>query len=419
MPSRTIIIVIIATLAIAAGLIWLKQAPETLQGAIAESAERPLTHPAQQRSDTPPSAAAINPLDDETLAESSGVQPVDEQLDDFDKTVILCGGELASQTDQEQQTYNNQMQAMAQSADSNHRLAYTIYHVANNLTSGLSNNEQDSLARIALLDELLAEQANLEMAQLRLLEYCPSYPNNPACQESRLQQLVFANRSNGAFWLQLAAYHLKANQHRQALEALSELTKAPYYDDGWGKRLTLFANIHQQLTGAHFGNSLVAALGVSAASNNQNFIDVLVWCNRTDGLSERTEACLALGQAWEEKGNTAVTQQAGTSIQRTIYENEHNTSALQALQQREQKRSNERFDFPSGHYATILLTANEKFARGWLDTIAKQGEQATTAYIKRAVADFAADARNAECLAAIEALHKLPPYDAEKLAPNN
>ena len=248
------------------------------------------------------------------------------------------------------------------------------------LVAALSSLQSDQERAMALLSEAAARDPWHPLIAAQILTLCTEID---ACSRARPEMernLIAADKGNAIAWVEVARSRLQRNEERGALAALREAAAAAAVEDYFTDYIYLFDRGLAAASDLEPFDRMVAAIGYAAANITTASLVYRDCEQRAANLPEWRDACLRLGERFENDSFTILTQTIGIGLQIAMYELEGDGRAAERAAQRR-----EEFAGQWKPLASRTVRAEElrdtTVMRQYLETFASAGELQAMEYL--------------------------------------
>lgn len=224
----------------------------------------------------------------------------------------------------------------------------------------LLNREISQQAKINSLSSLFEESPNNEIIAYNLLALCAE--GQQLCTQELLDKLMAVQKDNGTAWALISGISAQKDQKQQAVQALINASKAPYFENYLELNTKFIDNAYRDM-GADDDLLLYAALMTHSISSSLPVIPIINLCQPpllSD--SEVLDACFHAGNIFRQ--GTPMTKIGGAAIQMYVYTELDDESSLQAVK----KELTELQKYATRHGKAMNILARHKSAIvDWLE----------------------------------------------------
>lgn len=246
------------------------------------------------------------------------------------------------------------------------------------IASAFINKNKSIEADILNFDQLSQTYPSNKLIAFNLMLHC-SYSTEKACDDAMMQRALDTDTENGALWLQMALYQLKADNIERAQMSLMQFIQSQRYNEYSGDYLST-VDLALKEAGANDDLSLkIAVLGIAATRYQTNFAPLVKLCKKTDtDNAALLNICLQTSQRLIESKGGLFTNQVGLSIQKDVLEKYYDSEGLanNASAQKAFDTFNE-----EANIAMNMVLRNRKRTEYWLSLNLDYGELAALEYM--------------------------------------
>jgi|TARA_R110001592_G_scaffold76748_1_gene231494 hypothetical protein len=246
------------------------------------------------------------------------------------------------------------------------------------IASAFINKNKSIEDDIENFDELLQTYPSNKLIAFNLMLHC-SYSTAKVCDDVMMQRALDTDTENGALWLQMALYQLKAGNIERAQMSLMQFFQSQRYNEYSGDYLST-VDLALKEAGANDDLSLkVAVLGIAATRYKTNFAPLVKLCTKTDtDNAALLNICLQTSERLIESKGGLLTNEVGLSIQNNVLEKYDDSEGLanNASAQKAFDTFNE-----EANIAMNMVLRNRKRTEYWLSLNRDYGELAALEYM--------------------------------------
>ena len=188
------------------------------------------------------------------------------------------------------------------------------------IASAFINKNKSIETDIENFDLLSKTYPSNKLIAFNLMLHCSNSTAN-VCDDQMMQRALDTDTENGALWLQLALYQLKADNIERAQLSLMQFIQSQGYNEYSGD---FFSTIDLALKAAGANDDLslkIALLGIAATRYQTNFAPLIKLCRKTDtDNAALLNMCLQTSQRLMESKGGLLAQQVALSIQNNVLE---------------------------------------------------------------------------------------------------
>ena len=188
------------------------------------------------------------------------------------------------------------------------------------IASAFINKNKSIETDIENFDMLSKTYPSNKLIAFNLMLHC-GYSTVEVCDETMMQRALDTDNQNGALWLQMALYQLKADNIERAQLSLMQFIQSQGYNEYSGD---FFSTIDLALKAAGANDDLslkIALLGIAATRYQTNFAPLIKLCRTTDtDNAALLNICLQTSERLIESKDGLFTHQMGLSIQKSMLE---------------------------------------------------------------------------------------------------
>lgn len=248
------------------------------------------------------------------------------------------------------------------------------------LVAALSSLHSDQERAMTLLSEAAARDPRHPLIAAQILTLCTEIDACSGARPEMERNLIAADKGNAIAWVEVARSRLQRNDERGALAALREAAAAAAVEDYFTDYIYLFDRGLAAASDLEPFDRMVAAIGHSAGNITTAYLVKRDCEQRAANLPEWRDACLRLGERFENDSFTILTQTVGIGLQIAMYELEGDGRAAErAVQRREE------FAGRWKQLASRTVRAEElrdaTVLRQYLETFASAGEVQAMEYL--------------------------------------
>ena len=251
------------------------------------------------------------------------------------------------------------------------------------LVAALVSWKKQPPSALPMLERAAAMDPRSPLIASQMMELCLAVETCSLSTESLERQLIAADKVNAMAWVQVARGRLKRADESGALTALREAAAAPLVSDHFIDYVLLFDRGLAASADLEPFDRTAAAIGHAAAVHTTSFLVSKDCFERAEESAEWRDACLRLGQQFEQRSRTLLAQVLGMEIQQKMYEYGGDTREQQQVNAR-RERSLEEWLALASRSAAVEQIRDVTMMRRYLETFASNGEQAATRYLAEA-----------------------------------
>ncbi|MCW3173127.1 hypothetical protein [Shewanella subflava] len=188
------------------------------------------------------------------------------------------------------------------------------------IASAFINKNKSIETDIENFDMLSKTYPSNKLIAFNLMLHCNNSTAN-VCDDQMMQRSLDTDTENGALWLQMALYQLKADNIERAQLSLMQFIQSQGYNEYSGD---FFSTIDLALKAAGANDDLslkIALLGIAATRYQTNFAPLIKLCRKTDtDNAALLNICLQTSERLIESKGGLLTHQMGLSIQKSMLE---------------------------------------------------------------------------------------------------
>ena len=188
------------------------------------------------------------------------------------------------------------------------------------IASAFINKNKSIETDIENFDMLSKTYPSNKLIAFNLMLHCSNSTAN-VCDDQMMQRALDTDTENGALWLQMALYQLKADNIERAQLSLMQFIQSQGYNEYSGDYLSTI-DLALREAGANDDLSLkIAMLGIAATRYKPNYSLLIKLCDKTDtDNASLLNICLQTSERLIESKDGLFTHQMGLSIQKSMLE---------------------------------------------------------------------------------------------------
>jgi hypothetical protein len=242
--------------------------------------------------------------------------------------------------------------------------------------------------RAALITQALATSGNNPVVLWIAVRICSRGPGREACPVDDLSDRLLAiEPQNSESWMLAAVRRLGRGDDAGALYAVQRAGAAAESHTYWAEMIELLERAYAASTDYPFTKRVASAIGIAAA-NLPSYGDYSKMCaTRSRASPVWAHACLAYGERAEQRGDTAMGESIGRSMQVVALKELDDPTRLAAVTERREQADAARLE--AGKDSPLVISTPGLLA-GYLDVLAQQGETAALRWSRTEAAQLRA-----------------------------
>ncbi|MDT0596395.1 hypothetical protein [Glaciecola petra] len=175
------------------------------------------------------------------------------------------------------------------------------------------------------LDDLIAlNELEIPLVALEIMRACTNQDTNPVCTNQLIDKLSSLHKNDSQAWSYAANYYAKTEQDEKVIAAVELALESKYTSSSYFMAMNTY---YKTIEAANIGN-YVSSFSTASWHGNKVLLyhdPISRWC-RGDNLSnlQIAQACLDIGQLWENTSLTVFDKIMGLAIQGLVHSAEGN-----------------------------------------------------------------------------------------------
>jgi len=247
--------------------------------------------------------------------------------------------------------------------------------------------EDDSAARIELLDRAISQSPNDAFLLWNAVQICAEEGDATACDSADWERrLLTIDGQNSESWLHIAANRYKAGETGAALDAMRHAATSAETRTYWTETIEM---IERGLAAAGSGYAFPERARMAfdfAAMKLPNYGDFTTMCKEQSSRSaDWAYTCLGYGELAENQGKTGMSVSIGRSLQKLALESLGEFEKAAEVEQRQQAHHQEILDSVKDYNPEIerLVFSIPSLFSAYLAAVRSEGEVAALSRITK------------------------------------